>query len=428
MSTNKTNRIHFGWFVALMCFLIQGAAYGIVSNTRGVFFNSVCQDLGVQLGQLTRSYVFYAIVTVAAIPLASKIIPKANLRILLSFFGVLIASSVFLFGSCTKLYQIYLLSCVQGLSVSFLVVMTVNLLINNWFIKSKGLVLAICGAASSLFGAVFSVVSSNIIAKHGWRFGFRFLSVVVFVMIVPAALAFAVYRPQLVGMKPYGWKQAEEAVEASTAGEPHRLEGVPKKVAVRSAAFYLLLLGMLCTNCLSQISQIFPGYGESIGMGTKAALLTTTMMITSLIFKVAFGEMSDTIGIRTTLIIANLLGCIGGLILILFGDRANILTFVGAGLISTPMATSLVLSPLWTMGLFGQRDFASIMSYVQIVAHIAAPSGVSIMGAIVDAGGYGAFKVTCFIIVFVLFVLCEMSFVFSKKLSRTEGDFTDVGQ
>ena len=61
---NNSGKIHFGWFIALMCFLIQGAAFGIVTNTRGLFFSLMCQDLGVQLGVLTRCYLFSAFFTV----------------------------------------------------------------------------------------------------------------------------------------------------------------------------------------------------------------------------------------------------------------------------------------------------------------------------------------------------------------------------
>ena len=53
-------RIHFGWLVVLMCLLIQGAAFGIVTNTRGLFFEPMCSELGVQLGELTRCCIFYA--------------------------------------------------------------------------------------------------------------------------------------------------------------------------------------------------------------------------------------------------------------------------------------------------------------------------------------------------------------------------------
>ena len=417
---NNSGKIHFGWFIALMCFLIQGAAFGIVTNTRGLFFSLMCQDLGVQLGVLTRCYLFSAFFTVISIPVASKMIPRVNLRLFLSFFGVLLAFTMFVYGSCTKVFHVYILSCVQGLCTAFLVSMTTNLLVNNWFIKSKGLVLAICGAASSLFGAVFNIVTSNMIAAHGWRYSFRVLGIIVFFVIVPATAAFAVFSPRNMGLHPYGWNEAIEAVESNKEGASHRLTGVDKKAAVRSLAFVFLILGTVMANLMAQVAQLFAGYGESLGMGKAAAYLTTIAMVTSLIYKIGLGEMSDVIGVRKAMAVACIVGCTGALLLILFGGRPGWGVYVGCGMVVTPMAATLILVPLWTMELFGQKDFAALMSYAQITAYIAASFGVTLMGTIIDLGGYAAFRVTCLVLLVILFLSSELSFFFRKRMKTAE--------
>ena len=415
----SNSRIHFGWFVALMCFLIQGAAFGIVTNTRGLFFSYMCQDMGVQLGVLTRCYLFSALFTVLGIPIASKAIPKVNLRLFLSFFGLLLATCMFLYGYCTKVYHVYALACIQGLCSAFLVCMTTNLMINNWFIKSKGLVLAICGAASSVFGAFFSIITSNMIAAHGWRYSFRVLGIIVFFVIVPATSAFAVFKPQMMGLHPYGWHEAAEAVEKHTDGAPERLEGISKKNAVRSIPFAFLMLGTITANLMAQVAQLFPGYGESVGMGKAAAYLTTIAMVTSLIYKIGLGEMSDITGVRKAMAAACTVGCIGGIILVVFGGTAGWGPYVGCGLIPTPMAVTLILVPLWNMELFGQKDYPALMSYLQITAYIAASFGVTLMGTIIDIGGYFAFRVTCLVLLVILFLSSELSFFFRKRMKNT---------
>ncbi|MBR2806208.1 MAG: MFS transporter [Oscillospiraceae bacterium] len=408
--------IHFGWFVVLMCFLIQGAAFGIVTNTRGLFFGSMCAELGVQLGELTRCYIFYAAATVVSIPIAAKAIPRANLRVLLSVFGAVIALSVFLCGSCRMVYEVYILTAVQGLCTAFLVAMTTNLLVNNWIQKYKGLAFAFCGASASIFGALFSIAANNMIIRHGWRSGFRTLGIIVFLMIVPATACFAVFKPENMGMHPYGWEETEDAVND---GSSEKTEGVPKKDALRSASFVFLITGIFVSNLMAQVSQIFPGYGESIGLGTKAAYLTTTAMLASLVLKLISGRVSDRAGVHRALTGTNIVGAAGGLILLLFGTAAGIVPFVACGLISAPVAVASVLCPLWVMRIFGQRDFAALMAYVQIATYLGTPLGVLLMGSIVDRGGYNAFRMACFVLVAILLVSSELSFVFSKRLEKS---------
>ena len=198
----------------------------------------------------------------------------------------------------------------------------------------------------------------------------------------------------MMGLHPYGWHEAAEAVEKHTDGAPERLEGISKKDAVRSIPFAFLMLGTITANLMAQVAQLFPGYGESIGMGKAAAYLTTIAMVTSLVYKIGLGEMSDITGVRKAMAAACTVGCIGGIILVVFGGTAGWGAYVGCGLIPTPMAVTLILVPLWNMELFGQKDYPALMSYLQITAYIAASFGVTLMGTIIDLGGYFAFRVS----------------------------------
>ena len=155
-------------------------------------------------------------------------------------------------------------------------------------------------------------------------------------------------------------------------------------------------------------------------MGKAAAYLTTIAMVTSLIYKIGLGEMSDVIGVRKAMAVACIVGCTGALLLILFGGRSGWGVYVGCGMVVTPMAATLILVPLWTMELFGQKDFAALMSYAQITAYIAASFGVTLMGTIIDLGGYAAFRATCLVLLVILFLSSELSFFFRKRMKTAE--------
>ena len=48
-------RIHPAWLILIGCILYQGGTTGILNNCLGVFYTSICADLGFRNGDLSMS-------------------------------------------------------------------------------------------------------------------------------------------------------------------------------------------------------------------------------------------------------------------------------------------------------------------------------------------------------------------------------------
>ena len=112
-------KIHFAWVIALACLCNQAGVLGVIANCRGMFFSPICQDLGFSLGELTFYATLYGIATAVAIPIAAKVIPNCNLRLVMGIAGIVMATSELIQAWFTKVWQWYVVGAVQGTCCAF---------------------------------------------------------------------------------------------------------------------------------------------------------------------------------------------------------------------------------------------------------------------------------------------------------------------
>jgi sugar phosphate permease len=86
---------------------------------------------------------------------------------------------------------------------------------NRWFVKRRGLVLGILGAAASA-GQLLTVPALMwLVVEVGWRAGTAVLAAIVLLVLVPVLL-FMRNDPASMGLRAYGEPQKNPAEESST--------------------------------------------------------------------------------------------------------------------------------------------------------------------------------------------------------------------
>ena len=353
-------------FVFLLCFLLQGGTLGILSNCRGIFNGPVCAELGFPLGRFTSYSVFYGIAVCAGIPLAARWVYRKNLRLTLTAAAVAVAGAEYAMSGFTAVWQWYLAAAVQGVCYAFLVVLTVPMLIGNWFAGSKGTFLGLSSISAGLIGAVMNSAGGGIIARYGWRAGYRFLGGALFVLLVPACLLFS-------------WRSPEG--EAANTPPPTRSQRL-----WRQPGFYLISLFawiLCCTVGYNQmLADIAAGFGYD---GTQAAGYVSVALVGTILFKVLIGRLIDRRGIRTACWCA--VTAIGaGFVLLRLGANAAAL-WAGSLLMGMPMAVSVVLVQAMARGIYGERAFSGVYPAISVSINLATNFGFSIIGWIVSVGG-----------------------------------------
>lgn len=406
----KKQKLHYAWIIAAALFFIQCGTIGILVNCRGMFHSPVCSTFGFELGDFTIYTAFYGIAVVLATPIAAKIIPKCNLPLTIFSAVTLLAASEFCQSYYSELWHWYLSSALQGVLHAIIYSITVGVLVKNWFSKKQGIVLGVIGIASGFSGAILNIVCDSIIASYGWQFAYRFLGVLIFLLMAPVALLLR-FDPKEKGLKPYGYEEGEREAEVSTLKS-----GVPAAAALRSGALWMFLISVACICILTCVNQFVKDYAMTLGYSSAfAASLVSVALVGDIVFKLLVGDLIDRIGFYKAQLFTILSILLSALLLPIPHVAA---LYVSSFLMGASMAAGALMNPVWTLMLFGDLDYVKIYSWGMLANGFFGAFGFTISGFVVGKAGYGAFLALCIGLGIVALVSFFFSFSMGKKLPR----------
>ena len=171
-----------------------------------------------------------------------------------------------------------------------------------WWVKRRGIAVAICASGNYLGGAVWPPIMNAAIEAFGWRSTYVGLGVVCGLAIVGLAL-FLRERPPL-------------QPAASGKAEMHRDRERPFGLAVATALVLLMIAGLACCVAMSMPQVHIVAYCGDLGYGAaRGAEMLSVMMAFGIVSRLASGWLSDHIGGLRTLLLGSALQ---GVALILF--------------------------------------------------------------------------------------------------------------
>lgn len=373
MSNSKT---HYAWWIMISCCAISFSCLGVF-NAMGVFFAPVIKELGFSLAGLSLYSTIFQIVMVIALPFAGKIIPKANLRLLLSIMVVVEMSSFIVMATGHSLISWYIGGALLGIGAGFVCLVPIPLMINSWFKKKTGFALGLSLAFSGVGGAVLNPLCQYIITNYGWRMAYIALGVIATVIVLPFTLFVVSTKPADRGMQAYG---AEEAKDAPAV----KLTGVSLTRALKAPSYYLVLISAALFAFGTNLNMHIPKFLTSIGYNPMVgATVASTVMIGVIIGKVALGALNDKFGMKVASGIALLAGTLG-MVLFLMGKGNVAFVYLGAVGYGFGYAMYTVEPPLIVKTLFGLREFSSLYSYVSMVGSLVGAFAVFLYGFLFD--------------------------------------------
>ena len=372
----EKKKIHYAWIIALTCFCIQGGLVGIITNCRGLFFTPICEDLKLGLGSLTFYTTFYGLASLISTPFAARILPKYNIRIVQTIALAVIVTTNVTIAFISKLYQWYILAALQGFAAPYLL-LSIPLLINNWFYKEKGTVLGFVSASSGLIGVVMNLVGEKVIESYGWRIGYLFMSAVILVMVLPCVAFLTRYYPREKGVEPYDYRETE-SVENNIS-----TTGISAERVIKTGSFWFLIAAVALTSILAAYNQMFSGYTVSIGLTSSfGAALVSMAMIGNIGGKLLIGHISDRFGVNIAACIGYLMVSLSFVLLFVTGSKLALL--VGAMLSGLTMAVCVVLFPIITLKNYGNFEYNIIYSYISMTGTLFNALGYSFFGMVIE--------------------------------------------
>lgn len=408
------NRFHYAWLIMVGCCFLQAGAAGILLGCAGVFVPPICSELGFGVGQFSIFFTIFQIATIISMPFVGKLLPKLNIRILMSICFLICTGSVALMSQFTALWQWYIAGAAIGLAGSFVFLVPATVLINNWFQKNTGFALGFTLAFSGVSGIFFNPIAAYFITTFGWRTTYLMMAGISTLMVLPFTLFVFRFKPADMGLKPYGYN--EDGTATCTAASS--LPGVPADKAIKTFSFVMmfLLAGFIAFPC--GFNQHMPTFASSIGkIPAFGASLVSALMIGNIVSKLVIGWLADKIGIFKVALLCIIIAAAVCLGFIRFQNSATIL-LVLCVLLGITNGMTAVGIPLLVRSLFGNKNYTAIYTYISMGLFLVNAFGVTIIGFIYDStGSYNPTFILATVVCIIAILLLTLAFAGKKKLA-----------
>ena len=168
--------------------------------------------------------------------------------------------------------------------------------ISHWFVRRRGIAVALVASGNYLSGAFWPMVLAGILEDNGWRSVYLFLAAITLVGVIPLALALRRPVPQDVKAT----AQAVSLLNAQSAG-----------LSPRALQYLLGLAGIGCCVAMSMPQVHIVSYCVDLGYGPAVgAEMLALMLLGGVGSRLVSGLLADRLGGVRTLLIGSTLQCL----------------------------------------------------------------------------------------------------------------------
>lgn len=370
------------WLVMLSLCGVTISAIGLPVMTNGVFITPIAESLGVFRGTVsvhnTMTLFAKAVMSLYAGMLVRKFPFKAILLV-----GVLLAgASNVLLGMTESIFLFNVLGTLRGVGSGMLAWVPLTIVINEWFEEKHGLVMSIVLSFSSVGGALFSPIFTQLIDLYGWEISYQIMGLLIVAFTLPALLIPYTVNPRESGYLPYG-KKEETAEQTSKKEETIRRES---QEGVSGLLFAFMFTFTLLQTMLIGVPQHFPGFAQTINLTSAVgATMLSITMLSSIFFKLGMGYISDKIGpIKSTGVMIAFVA-FASIMMIVFNTEW--LLYAAALLYGGIFSIPSVSVTLLTKELFGRYHFVRLYPILAFATSLGAAFSISLVGYIFDFTG-----------------------------------------
>jgi MFS family permease len=256
---------------------------------------------------------------------------------------------------------------------------TWTLATNYWFVRHRGLALAIILSGSGLASTFAPLYATTLTQAYGWRVAFIGLGLPSLVLALPAVLLFL----------PRDMRAAAASAHARAAPTASQvLSGVPLSQALRSWRLWVLGVGLMLVvmGILGLIPNMIPLLTDA-GLSSKQAASLAGLIGASLtLSRLGSGYLIDRLwapGVAAVLLSAPAIGCA----ILLVGLHSTLALALVVILIGIGTGAENDIAAYLSARYFGLRDYGSIFSAVTMVITAGNMIGPLIFGFLYNSTG-----------------------------------------
>nr|WP_162990751.1 MFS transporter [Maliibacterium massiliense] len=389
MTKQQKNARFYGWTVLVACILLAFSINAMGNNTRTFYVNPLSEAFGA-----SKAAVNVALFTVGLLSRTlcgffyGRFVQRLGIKRLMVL-GCALAVGAFLVQAwAPNLFWVGVGTVCYGIAHAIGTFSAFNAILNNWFIKRKGLVLGLVNASVGFSGMLVSPLVGAWIARAGWNSAFFYTALLMAGIAVPALCLIRV-RPQEMGQLPLGYAQDQPDAPAGAATCPDR-QRVTLPRAMRTLSFWLLVaahvvLGLIVSPVFSNVAPSLQsmGYDALFVAGPVSIVLSFGFMVGN----VLTGLIYDRFGLKTLIVSTVGINALGILAMAFVTRSApGALLYLSAACIGYGNALTLGLIAHLINHIYGygRTDFAALHAFLFATNNAGAMFGAPLAGAVFD--------------------------------------------
>ncbi|MDQ2665530.1 MAG: MFS transporter [Gemmatimonadota bacterium] len=245
-----------------------------------------------------------------------------------------------------------------------------QVLLSRWFTAARGRAMGFAYLGIGLGGALVPLVAVRLVAAFGWHATLAILGAAIIVIALPLAL----FVP--------------EAPASRTAVDAPRAAPVPIAAVLRQPAFYLLMLGSMCSIAAvggaNQHLKLYLSLDHGYTQGA-AATVASLALAASLVGRLGMGWLADRMPKKHVMLLIYLLVAASIPILLYANSRTAVLAF--AVVFGIGLGGEYMVIPLMAAELFGTRVLGRAMGIVLAADGVAEALAPVLVGRLRDQSG-----------------------------------------
>ncbi|MEP7213932.1 MAG: MFS transporter [Acidobacteriota bacterium] len=390
-TSTKPTPFFYGWIIAAISALSLLISNGLSIGGLPVFYKPIQQDL-LDLGTVTMATkdgvtglgagLTFLLAGVFSLVTGVFIDRVGSRRFMVA--GCLVLGAGLVFYSFAKTpADVYISHSLLGLSLGLVGVMIQTVLVSNWFRRKRGSAMGIVLTGTSFGGVLIPVIATPLISAYGWRLALQLLSLLVWLVLLPASVFLVKDKAADIGMN-FDGDESSQAVPAEITND----NGSTFREALGSPVFWMIAFcAALIFYPIFTISQQFNLYLQNtIGVSKEsAAFAQSVLFATSVGGKFLFGWLCDYFPTRAVIMICCGVMFLATVMLVGFINAATIYVFLlpfGLGYGGT-----FVLIQLLTVESFGLRDIGKILGALTLIETLGGFAGSVITGYLAGLSG-----------------------------------------
>lgn len=353
------------WITAVGCWLLLFYIAGTMVSLLSLYTIPVTEGLGIDRASFSMIFTIYSLVSAVLSFFFFKILDKISLRMAVLIGGLSGGVGYLLFSMAQSALLLWIGGALIGVSMGLCGMLTVQLILTNWFAKRTGFILTLSSAFTGAGALVMSPIIGKMISSFGWQTAFR-ISGLIAVGLTLAVVIFMIRdHPKELHLLPYG-VSAKDAAAASgekARGQAAEVPGVTMKEAVKTTKFWvvmgcLAIIGFNLQTGVSQQSAMIMDKGFSL---EATAAIISFYAVFNMVTKIFAGIAIDKFGVRLITVAASILQILSLGVMLLGTTQAHMIAY--AVLFGASICVSVNYGILAIPLLFGKKELKGLSGF-----------------------------------------------------------------